>query len=374
MIFKKTTGILLFSACQLITPIVAEASYDLEWNKYYSDTPDTEGSIISSGHTDSILTGTYDGVAFGNAYYNGNDLVKNIKSSNNEGIINSGVVTKKAVFGGLADVKKNSEVYCNALNLAQTNGNKVIFKSGSSFESDESRIDSTWMLSDYAIYGGFAEHRVGTDKGTCESVGNEVVIEEGVSLTGSTTGKIIGIIGGYTYSGIDESASKNKVKIHDPSIAADVFVRGGAAYHVVDYDSKSVSCTASENEVYFSCTTGNFAVDAEVGTAHILWLNTGLAPFFATANGNKGTFLFGDNVTSGRIVGGNASLIQSPVNTISNACDNELSVTGGQFRSVSAGYAMAEKATANGNKAVLNDSVSDSVVGGHAYVENSFSS
>lgn len=80
MLLKKTACFLLFLACPLFDPAESVAAYDnWDWNKFYSDTPDTTDpkSVISSGHKgQSITESTYDGVTFGNAFYDTIDTVE----------------------------------------------------------------------------------------------------------------------------------------------------------------------------------------------------------------------------------------------------------------------------------------------------------
>lgn len=157
MVFKKTACILLFSACPLIAPVEAEALNSWDWNKYYSDTPDTADtkSVISSGHTgQSISEGTYNGVTFGNAYYDKiDDAVENVKSSNNEGTINSGVITKQEVYGGRAVF----DIYSAQSKTVQANYNKITFKSGSTFETSNSDGLTNEDGGRYGIHGGHAD-------------------------------------------------------------------------------------------------------------------------------------------------------------------------------------------------------------------------
>ena len=194
MLLKKTACFLLFLACPLFDPAESVAAYDnWDWNKFYSDTPDTTDpkSVISSGHKgQSITEGTYDGVTFGNAFYDTIDTVENVKSNNNEGTIESGVTTKNKVIGGRAVYGKETDTQSITV---QANENKVTFKSGSSIESG-------------SIYGGYANT---AKQRTSEAVGNEVVVEQGVSAN-----SVALLVGGVaSSSGIKGTASKNIVKI-----------------------------------------------------------------------------------------------------------------------------------------------------------------
>ena len=370
----KKTALLAVLGVSLFAPAEAGAADSWDWNKFYSDSPDASDSksVISSGHTgQSIATGTYEGVTFGNAYYSTNDEVENVKSIGNEGTIESGVTTKHEVIGGRAVYDNGSSA---SKMTVQANNNKITFKSGSSFEGGDysETVTTNDMLARYGIHGGHVYYTPQPGEGAGEAVGNEVVIEKGVSLkskypTNDWDRYYINITGGWVYLGDDSglaggnesTASNNKVKIYDPSIEGDVTVRGGYAYLRPDAAAtEKASASATGNEVYFSGKTGNFSFSATVAWAYVN--SGGIGNTFATSNGNTGTFIFGD-LTPGSITGGYARAADD-----ASACENNLSVTGGKIYDVYNGYAFADKASANGNKAVLTDVVGSTVYGGYA--------
>ena len=275
-----------------------------DWNKFYSDSPDTSDpkSVISSGHTgQSITEGTYNGVTFGNANYEEN-VAEYVKSSSNEGTIESGAITQNTVIGGRAFYSGASQNM-----TVQANGNKVTFKTGSSFVLDTPASAG----SEYGIFGGYARENE-KEVGTGEANGNEVFIDSGVSLN-FTENYELNIFGGYVHldHGGEGTASGNKVTIVNPSIEGSnsVYITGGGAQY-------GTTVSACNNEL--SVTGGKYTI-----------VRGGYAGG-TTANVNSNKVVLTD-VDSYYVLGGHAYSSNDSIEKYATANNNTVVLNGGTF-------------------------------------------
>ncbi len=112
----KLTNTACLAALLLACPLAATTVHGADYDVHYNDTPDTSGTVASSGNKETP-TGEWDDVYIGHAYGSG-ESVKKIESSNNEGTLGEGL-TVVAAWGGSVG---------GSATTAQANANTLILK------------------------------------------------------------------------------------------------------------------------------------------------------------------------------------------------------------------------------------------------------
>ncbi len=317
MTFRKTAGL---ASLLLSFPLAAPAlSVAGDWGTT-AETGTDSGNNVSfpqDGQTTQSCGTVYIG-------YAKEDTAYKADASSNTGTMNSGLTITNKLYGGYAYLNENAKKDA----VLTTNENKLFLKDGTILKHSNAY---TYVK----IYGGFSNTNYAlTNSTSAKSNDNEVYIGnenkedvvKGVQISGYAD-----IRGGYSYnykSDVDSSAeaSGNTVTIYEGvSFDKNVSIYAGEAR----YDNGNGSVTASGNTLNMTIKTAIKTNDVVIGNANADSNTNGTVK--AVADGNKGTWVFGDNAqlasAGDKVVGGWARNYHGDA----QANSNELDITGGEF-------------------------------------------